>query len=152
MSLFGTNSNNSLDSKDVNPISPVDVKNSSNQPSTVIAKGVKLEGEFKSQGDVLVEGEVSGTIETENSLNVGNEAFVKAGVQAGNALIAGRVQGNLKIKKHLDLKSSAVINGDIICETITVESGAKINGAVRCGRNDDKMNNKIEQKTSSNNK
>jgi len=143
MSLFGTNSNSNLDSKgvnSVNSISSAGVKNST-QPSTVIAKGVKLEGEFKSQGDVLVEGEVSGTIETENSLNVGNEAFVKASVQAGNAVIAGRVQGNLKITKHLDLKASAVINGDVICSTITIEAGAKIDGSMHCGGTDNKINN-----------
>ena len=137
MSLFGSNNNDADSGKIVNSVNSINTptvnSNSSNQPSTVIAKGVKLEGEFKSQGDVLVEGEISGTIETENSLNVGDEAFVKAGVVAGNAVIAGKVEGNLKIKKHLDLKKTAIINGDIECETVTIESGAKLNGNISCG-------------------
>lgn len=112
------------------PQYPVPSKKS---PATVIAKGVRLEGEFKSQGDVLIEGEVHGTIETEGLLTLGSEAFLKASVTATDAVIAGKLEGNITIKRKVDVKSTARITGDLVCETIAVESGAALQGNVRAG-------------------
>ncbi|MBU2566826.1 polymer-forming cytoskeletal protein [Patescibacteria group bacterium] len=110
-------------------------------PATVIAKGVRLEGDFKSQGDVLIEGEVHGTIQTDSLLTVGPEASVKAGITASDAVIAGKIDGNTNIKNRLEVKSTAQILGDIVCQTAVIEAGAKLQGNIKCGGNSDKSNN-----------
>lgn len=102
-------------------------------PATVIAKGVRLEGQFKSQGDVLIEGEVQGTVQTESLLTVGPEAWVKAKVMATDAVVAGKIEGDLTCKRRLEVKSTAKIFGDIACETITVEAGATLKGQLASG-------------------
>ena len=107
--------------------------NTKNTPSTIIAKGVKLEGEFKSQGDVLIDGEVVGNIQTDGLLNVGPEAYLKAGVVAADAVIAGKVEGNLQVKRRLEIKATAKTKGDIQCQTIVVEAGAMMMGNIKCG-------------------
>lgn len=104
-----------------------------NTPATIIAKGVKLEGEFKSQGDVLIEGEVVGNIQTDGLLTAGPESLIKAGISAADAVIAGRVEGNLQIKHRLEVRATARIKGDTVCQTIGVEAGAMLQGNVRCG-------------------
>ena len=48
---------------DIRPLSP---KNN----TTVIANGVRVEGEFKSQSDVVIEGEVHGNFATSSLLTV----------------------------------------------------------------------------------
>jgi len=118
-------------------------------PATMIAKGVRLEGEFKSQGDVVIEGEVLGTIQTDGLLSVGSEAVVKAGITASAATIAGKIYGNSTIKGRLELKSTARITGDIVCQTISVESGAVMQGNLKCGVNSDPaqtQDQKVENK------
>ena len=55
---------------------------SSSAGSTVIARGVRVEGDFTSQGDVVIEGEVNGHVTTNSLLTVGNEAKLKAEVAA----------------------------------------------------------------------
>lgn len=102
-------------------------------PATVIAKGVRLEGQFKSQGDVLIEGEVQGTVQTDGLLTVGPEAWVKATVTATDAVIAGKVEGEMTAKRRLEVKSTARMVGDIICETIIVEAGAALKGNLTSG-------------------
>ncbi|MFA6406577.1 MAG: polymer-forming cytoskeletal protein [Patescibacteria group bacterium] len=104
-----------------------------NTPATIIAKGVKLEGEFKSQGDVLIEGEVVGNIQTDGLLTAGPESLIKAGISAADAVIAGKVEGNLQIKHRLEIRATARIKGDTVCQTIGVEAGAVLQGNVRCG-------------------
>jgi len=101
--------------------------------STVIARGVKVEGDFTSQGNVVIEGEVRGQVKTDALLTVGNEAKLKADVTASEAVVAGIVEGNLTVKKRLELKATAKITGDIACETIVVEAGAALNGKVSIG-------------------
>lgn len=94
-----------------------------------------MEGEFKSQGDVQIEGEVVGTVETSATLSVGSKAKVKAAVKAIDAIIAGEINGNVSVEGKLELKQSANIMGDINCKTITVEAGAEMQGNVKCGDN-----------------
>lgn len=106
---------------------------SSSMSNTLIAKGVKLEGEFTSQSDVLIEGEVHGTLKTSGKLTVGTEAKILADVTVGDAVIAGTVQGNLQVANRLELKSSAKIIGDITAETVLIEGGAALSGRVSIG-------------------
>ncbi len=106
---------------------------SSGGNATVIARGVKVEGDFTSQGDVQIEGEVHGHVSTSGLLTVGSEAKLKADVSAEEAVIAGLVEGNVTVKKRLELKSTAKILGDITCETVAVEEGATMHGKVGVG-------------------
>lgn len=106
---------------------------SSGGNATVIARGVKVEGDFTSQGDVQIEGEVQGHVSTSGLLTVGSEAKLKADVSANDAVIAGTIEGNVIVKKRLELKSTAKIMGDITCELIVVEEGASLQGKVGIG-------------------
>lgn len=106
---------------------------SSASTATVIARGVRVEGEFASQGDVLIEGEVHGHVATSGMLTVGPEARLKADVTAQEAVVAGTVEGNLTVKNRLELKSTAKVVGDIACETAVVEAGAVLNGKTAIG-------------------
>ena len=101
--------------------------------STIIARGVRVEGNFASQGDVVIEGEVSGQVSTSAVLSVGTEAKLKAEVAAEEAVIAGQVDGTITVKKRLELKSTAKITGDITCDTIVVEAGATVQGKMMVG-------------------
>lgn len=101
--------------------------------ATVIARGVKVEGEFNSQSDVLIEGEVHGTLNTSGLLTVGNEARIKADVSAGEAVVSGTVEGNMNVSKRLELKATAKIIGDVTAETVLVEAGAILSGRMMVG-------------------
>ncbi len=102
--------------------------------TTTIARGVKVEGEFTSQGDVLIEGEVHGTLATSGLLTVGPEAKIKADVAASEAVISGTIEGNIVVTKRLEIKSTANITGDITAETASIESGAIIAGRAVIGK------------------
>ncbi len=102
--------------------------------ATLIARGVRVEGEFMSQGDVVIEGEVSGTLTCSGTLTVGVEAKIKADVKANDIVVGGVIDGNIAAGRKLELKSGGKITGDITCEVIVVESGASLNGKVSSGK------------------
>jgi len=101
---------------------------------TVIAQGVRVEGEFKSDGNVVIEGEVKGSVASAQHLVVGPHASIVAQVMAGSADISGVIQGNLKVAGKLELRASAEVQGDIWCSELMVESGAVMNGKLTMER------------------
>ena len=103
------------------------------EPETIIAASVKVEGDFASQGNVLIEGVVEGSLKTESDLRVGERARIAADVSAQNAVIAGEIRGNLTVSERLELESTARVHGDVKTKVLIVASGATINGRVSMG-------------------
>lgn len=101
--------------------------------ATVIAKGVKVDGDFGSDGDVVIDGEVKGNLSATGQLTVGSEAVIRADVKAGSAIVSGTIEGNLTADKRIDLKATARIKGDLVSEMLSVESGARIDGKLSIG-------------------
>lgn len=104
-----------------------------NGQQTIIAQGVRVEGDFTSQGDVLIEGEVTGNVQTSQHLRIGESAKIQADVSAENAVVAGEVRGNISVEGKLDLLESSAVHGDIEAGVLSVTAGAKINGRVNMG-------------------
>lgn len=97
---------------------------------TIIGPSVRVEGDFRGEGDLIIEGTLVGNLQTKNNLKIGENAVIEASVKANNAFISGRVKGNLIIKGKLEITSTAIILGDIKTQLISVESGAIIQGSI----------------------
>ena len=106
---------------------------STSHQETVIAQGVKVEGDFASQGNVIIDGEVTGSVKTNQSLQIGETAKIHANIVAENAVIAGEVKGNLQIEDTLELHASSMILGDIETQVLSISPGAKVNGHLSMG-------------------
>lgn len=117
--------------------------NSAKDAETIIGPSIKVKGNFHGQGNIIIEGEVEGSVKTDNHLLIGSKANISANISAKSAKIGGRVTGDLIISGFLELDSTAIINGNVQCEQISVEKGAKLNG--NCS-----MDKNIVQKDNSN--
>lgn len=100
---------------------------------TVVGPSVIVEGDFTSEGNIIVKGTVSGSVHTSRLLRVEEGAKIFANVKAANAVVAGTVRGNARIAEKLELTSSARIAGDMECKVLVVEPGALMNGKVSMG-------------------
>jgi cytoskeletal protein CcmA (bactofilin family) len=106
---------------------PLD-ENLSTQAETVVGPSVKIQGDLNSEGNIRIEGQVTGKIKTTQSVYVNQGARIAADILAGNAIVGGEIQGNLKITGHLILQSTAKLSGDITCSILRVEDGAQFTG------------------------
>ncbi|MBN2017533.1 MAG: polymer-forming cytoskeletal protein [Candidatus Cloacimonetes bacterium] len=104
------------------------MKNGENNLDTIIGEHTTFNGEIHSEGGVRIDGSVEGKIKCDGFLLVGEKANIKADIQSCEAIISGKVEGNITIEKKLELKSSAYINGDIIARVLSMESGTQICG------------------------
>lgn len=107
--------------------------NGASSAQTVIARGVRVEGDFRSQGNVTIEGELVGSLTCGGHLLIGAEASIQASVTAEEATIAGTVEGNLQIAHKVELKATAKLKGDITAETVAIEPGATLVGMFTIG-------------------
>lgn len=97
---------------------------------TVVGPSVNVEGDFASEGNIVVKGTVSGSVFTSKHLTVEMGAKIIANVRAGSATIAGEVKGNMKIKESLELVATSRVVGDIDVKNLKIESGALLYGKI----------------------
>lgn len=100
------------------------------QVETIIGPSVMVEGNFVGSGDVVVEGQLTGTLKTDKAVRIGERAKVKADLQGGEIFIAGEVRGNIKASGRLELSSTARVIGNIEASTLAIAAGAVFHG--RC--------------------
>jgi len=100
---------------------------------TIIGTGVKVEGTFNAFGDVIVKGQLIGSLSTENDVSLRNSGMVEANIRAKNASIAGELKGNLVVDEKIELAATAKVSGDIHCRVLAIEEGAILNGRCRVG-------------------
>jgi cytoskeletal protein CcmA (bactofilin family) len=96
-----------------------------------IGKSVIIKGELSGSEDLYLDGEVEGNIELRgHSLVIGPNGRIRANVHAKDVVVHGKVDGNLRGTEKVELKKSAVLNGDIFTQRIIIEDGAFFKGAI----------------------
>jgi len=101
------------------------MENTSSQ--NIIANGTKIVGDFNSEGDFRVDGEIEGNINTKGKLVVGKKGIIKGTMQGKDAYFEGKFSGKLSLSGTLTLKSSAFIEGEVVVGKLSVEPGATFN-------------------------
>ncbi len=96
-----------------------------------IGKSVIIKGELSGSEDLYLDGEVEGNIDLHNhNLVIGPNGRVRANVHAKEVVIHGKVDGNVTGVEKVELKKSALLNGDINTQRIVIEDGAFFKGAI----------------------
>jgi len=100
----------------------------SNASESIVGPSVKIDGDLKSQGNLRIDGTVTGKVKTSQNLYIGESANITADVEAENAVIGGIVTGNVKVSGALVLGKNGRLTGDMVCGTLQVEEGAYFAG------------------------
>lgn len=95
---------------------------------TIVGASVKLKGNLRSDGDILIDGVVTGDLKTKGSVKVGESASVVANIKAQNIMIAGIVQGNIEVSDKLEITQSGKVIGDIMANVLSIAPGASFSG------------------------
>ena len=99
--------------------------------ATVIGRSMKISGELTGSGDLLVDGEVEGTIRLAAArLTVRTEGRVKATIVAQDVVVLGHVEGEIRATGRVELRDGAVVLGDVFSTRLAIEDGATLRGSV----------------------
>jgi len=110
----------------------------------VVANGLEVADAGVVEGDVVsspsakkavvvIAGRVTGTVRA-SLVEVRKGGVVLGGLEAEEATVHGRVEGDIDIERRLAITASAVIDGEVRTERLMMEEGGRVNGAIRMGR------------------
>lgn len=108
--------------------------NSLENPSVnLIGAGTMIEGDITTNGDIRIDGALTGSINVKGKLVVGVSGTVEGEIICQNADVSGTIKGKIGVAELLSLKASSKLTGDIITNKIAVEPGATFSGSCSMG-------------------
>ena len=108
-------------------------KSRSRSGPSIITHEVVIDGHLYSGGELQVDGEINGDVRA-HGVVIDVNGIVHGGVAGEEVIVRGRVIGNIH-GLHIHIMSGAHVEGDIFNETISIENGAFIDGAIHRAEN-----------------
>ncbi len=99
-------------------------------PNTIIGSGSSLRGTLMVSGTLRIDGEFEGDILHCDRLEIGEHGLMRSDVEVKEALIMGRVIGNVRALGGLEMRGGAKVEGDVAAYTVAMEPGVFFSG--RC--------------------
>jgi cytoskeletal protein CcmA (bactofilin family) len=97
----------------------------------VIGRSIQINGDVKGDEDLMIEGDVSGTVELRNhSLTVGKEGKVKANIFARSITIDGTTEGDMFASERISVRATANVRGNLLAPRVSLEDGARFKGSI----------------------
>jgi cytoskeletal protein CcmA (bactofilin family) len=101
------------------------------QITGIIEKGCRFEGNLTFTGTVRIAGELIGSVYTNDTLVISEEATVFADINADIVIIYGNVKGNIKAMSRVEIKKPARFEGSVTAPSLIVEEGVIFHGETK---------------------
>ncbi len=98
--------------------------------SSVLGPTLKFKGELTANENLLIQGQVDGSIKHSSLLTIGKEGKLKADVSAEYIAIDGKVVGDLSGTTSVVVNEGADVKGNINSPKVTLRDGAVFNGSI----------------------
>ncbi len=93
-----------------------------------IEQGVRFEGKLEVTGIFRIDGELKGTVISDHSLVLGENARVEGQIEGNQILIAGRFDGTIFAKNRVEIQSKAMVTGEIYSPCLVIQPGGVFDG------------------------
>lgn len=105
------------------------------QEHTLIGTGASIKGDIISEGNVRVDGNFNGNIDSKKEVILGERASIVGNITAKNVIIYGIVNGNIISNGLLEIMPTGKLYGDIEVKNVSIKEGALFQGKSRMIRN-----------------
>jgi cytoskeletal protein CcmA (bactofilin family) len=103
---------------------------------SVITSELSIEGKIEGTGNVRIAGKFKGEVNVQGNLVIEQGAIVTANVRAQTIQIAGQLEGNIEGATRVELMETAMMNGDVTADALTVAAGSRMRGRADFGWTD----------------
>jgi cytoskeletal protein CcmA (bactofilin family) len=101
--------------------------------NSILGKGCKFKGTVDVEGTLRIDAEFEGVVNCPDTLVVGKTGVVKAEINVKNAVIGGKVIGNINATNKIELQSGSHIEGDIHTHRLVIDEGVFFEGSCKMG-------------------
>jgi cytoskeletal protein CcmA (bactofilin family) len=99
--------------------------------ASILGPTLRFKGELSASEDLVIHGQIEGSIGPAPKVTIGPEAHVKAGVTADVIVVEGRVEGDLKAQVSIAVRPKANVRGNLEAPVVNIAEGAKFNGSIK---------------------
>jgi len=97
----------------------------------MIGPSIKIKGEVSGDEDLLIQGQVEGTVNLKNNeVIVGESGQLSADILAKTIKIDGKVTGDITGTENVVISKLGNVRGNIIAPRVLLEDGAKFKGSI----------------------
>ncbi len=97
----------------------------------VLSTGVSIKGSVKFQKELIIDGEVEGTIDSRGRLTIGVNAKIKGEIRTKSVIVDGEVEGNITAEERCELRAGCTVRGDIESPRLVVDEAATFIGSAK---------------------
>src|SRR5215471_7739838 len=117
----------------VGPATPVQPAGSSQSVHSngLLSRGVSIKGSVKFRTELLIDGEVEGTIDSTGALTIGEHASIRGDIQAKSVKVRGSVEGNISASERCELLAGCTLHGDIEAPRLVVDENVTFFGSAK---------------------
>lgn len=101
--------------------------------TTQVAKGSKFRGEITGSSDLVIAGEVDGTLDVQGTVTVQASGLVSGEIKARTVKVGGRVKGNIAGSEMIEILGQGSVQGDVKSPRVVIADGAFFKGKVEMG-------------------
>ncbi len=106
-----------------------------------------FKGTLSFEGTVRIDGKFEGTVNTKDTLVIGETGDMQAEVEVGTLVCKGKLKGDVVASKQIEMHAASKITGNVRTPALNIELGAVLDGHLNMtGREDEKIINLIKEK------
>jgi len=103
------------------------------QGAAHLSRGVSIKGSVKFLNELLLDGEVEGTIVSTGTLTIGEQARVRGEIRTKSVNVRGTVEGNIFVTERCELHANCMVRGDVEAPRLVVSENATFLGSAKVG-------------------
>ncbi len=99
--------------------------------TTLVAEGTTIRGDIEFNGGLHMDGAVEGSVSAQGEkavLTLSDKGRINGEIRAPNAIINGKVVGDIIVSERLELAAHARVEGNVYYKVLEMAAGAQLNG------------------------
>lgn len=100
------------------------------QSTSVLGPTLRFKGDLVADEDLVVQGQVEGSILHTRSLTIGSQGRMQGDIKARRITVEGKVTGDLHAFENATLAAGAEVRGNVFANEVSVAEGARFSGRI----------------------
>jgi len=97
----------------------------------LLSRGVSIKGTVRFSDELLIDGEVEGTIDSTGTLTIGEHASIRGQIKSRSVTVRGSVEGDIFASERCELQAGCTLHGDIEAPRLVVDEQATFCGSAK---------------------
>ena len=98
---------------------------------SILGPTLRFKGELHADEDLVIHGQIEGTITHSQRLTVCRDGKVRADIHGSVIAVEGQVEGDLNASTSVAVTDTGRLTGDVRAPSVSIVDGASVNGRVK---------------------